>query len=103
MKGTTGVAQVHVVERWPGERHGHGGHALRIERGEHGRDRRAAVLGTGTDHAAVELDLAEPRDAAQRGARPGVAGVCELDLDGVALKLVLELVGRSARDDLAAV
>ena len=76
---------------------------MRLERGQHGRYRCAAVVCAGAQRAAVELDVVDARDAAECDTRAGDLGVRELDLDRVAVELALELVGRAVRDDPSAI
>ena len=70
-------------------------HAVGVEGGEHGGDRRRAVAGAGVQRPAVERGVADSADAGERQPGGGVLGIDELDLDPVALELGLELVGRA--------
>jgi DNA-binding MarR family transcriptional regulator len=56
------VAQVHVVERRPRDRHRGHGDAVGVERGEHRGHRPGAVLGARADRAALDRDLADARE-----------------------------------------
>ena len=81
------VAQVDVVERRPREGHRGRLHAVGVEGGEHGGDRRRAVAGARVQRPAVERGVADAADARERQPGGGVVGIDELDLDPVALEL----------------
>ena len=76
---------------------------MRLERGQHRRHRRSAVVRAGAQRAAVERDLARLGHALERGARGRPVAVGQLDLDRVAAQLALERVRRAAGHDPPAV
>ena len=70
-----------------------------LERGEHRRDGGRAAVGPGAQRAAVDERLADAGDARRGPDRSLVGRLGQLDDDGVAPQLGLQLVRRAVGDD----
>ena len=74
-----------------------------LQRREHGRHRGRAVLGPGAQESAVDAEPAQARQALEGREGVAVARLDQLDLDGVAAQLALELLRRPLGDNTPAV
>src|SRR5439155_13056375 len=93
-----GMPKINVIERWAGDRDGGDRNPGAVECRQHRWYRARRVVRTGSQDRAVEACLAQAAEARERGGRP-LAGIrfAQLDIDGVAAKLRLQLIRGALR------
>src|SRR5215218_10217531 len=91
-----------LLARTSGRRRGNA-QAAPLEGTDDGGNGGGAVFDAGAEQAPLERQLADADDLRHGRRRLAVGGFAQLDLDGVAAQLALELLGSSLDDDTAAV